>query len=104
MYVQGGDVFKAHGFQAAGYSYFGGEFADESFEVKHNQVGLVGMCKRNGEDHTNQCQFYVTLNAPLNFLDNKTVVFGRVVEGFRAFRLIEKMDTVNECPNPAVTI
>lgn len=62
------------------------------------------MCKRNGIAHTNQCQFYVTLGAPLSFLDNQTVIFGRVIEGFRIFKLIEKMDTVNEYPNPPVSI
>lgn len=34
-------------------SIYGGEFADESFHVKHTQIGLVGMCKRNGLKHTN---------------------------------------------------
>ena len=62
------------------------------------------MTKRNGIAHTNECQFYVTLGAPLSFLDNQCVVFGRVVQGFRAFRLIEKMDLVDEYPNPAVKI
>lgn len=104
MYVQLGDVKRAHGFQAAGYSFYGGEFADESFEVKHEEAGLVGMCHRNSDPHSNECQFYVTLGAPLSFLDNQTVVFGRVVEGFRAFRLIEKMELINETPSPTVTI
>jgi cyclophilin family peptidyl-prolyl cis-trans isomerase len=29
-----------------GASIHGGEFADESFHIKHTDVGLVGMCKR----------------------------------------------------------
>lgn len=29
-------------------SIYGGEFADESFHVKHCEVGLLGMCKRSG--------------------------------------------------------
>ena len=37
-------------------------------------------------------------------MDNETVVFGRVVQGFRVFRLIEKADTVNEYPTPPVQI
>ena len=40
----------------------------------------------------------------MNFMDNQTVVFGRVIEGFRTFRLIEKLDTVNEYPHPVVGI
>ena len=81
-----------------------GEFADESFEVKHQEAGLLGMCKRGGYANTNECQFYVTLGAPLSFKDGKNVVFGRVVSGMRTFRMIEKMDTVNERPNTKVTI
>jgi len=37
-------------------------------------------------------------------MDGQTVVFGRVIEGFRVFKMIERMDTVNEKPSPAVTI
>jgi len=62
------------------------------------------MCKRDGIKHTNECQFYVTLGAPLSFLDGKNVVFGRVIEGFRAFKLIEKTASSNEKPSPAVTV
>ena len=62
------------------------------------------MCKRSGIPHTNECQFYVTTGAPLTFMDGETVIFGRVVEGYRVFKLIEKMDTVNEKPHPSVTV
>lgn len=65
---------------------------------------MLGMCKRDGKAHTNECQFYVTLGGPLPFLDNECVVFGRVVIGMRVFREIEKMDTINEFPNPPVLV
>ena len=29
-------------------SAFEGEFADESFHVKHTEIGLIGMCKKKG--------------------------------------------------------
>ena len=87
-----------------GYSFYGGEFADESFQIKHSEPGLIGMCKRGGVPHSNECQFYVTLGAPLSFLDNQTVIFGRVIEGFRVFKLIEKSETLNEYPHPPVMI
>lgn len=92
------------GTPAGACSIFDGEFADESFEVKHTEPGLIGMCKRNGIANTNECQFYVTLSGPLPFLDGETVVFGRVVNGFRVFRQIEKLDTTNEYPIPQVVI
>jgi cyclophilin family peptidyl-prolyl cis-trans isomerase len=37
-------------------------------------------------------------------MDGKTVVFGRVVEGFRVFKLIEKLDLVNEKPAQPVRV
>ena len=66
--------------------------------MKHTEVGLLGMCKRKGYQHTAECQFYVTTSAPLTFLDNKYVVFGRVIIGMRAFKVIEKLDIINERP------
>jgi len=62
------------------------------------------MCKRGGIPNSNECQFYVTLGSPLTFMDGKTVVFGRVVEGFRVFKLIEKLDLVNEKPAQPVRV
>jgi cyclophilin family peptidyl-prolyl cis-trans isomerase len=121
MYIQGGDLSKVFSklihrskinsnifsflFTAKykdGFSVYDGEFADESFQVKHTEPGLLGMCKRSSVQHTNECQFYVTLGAPLSFMDGQTVIFGRVIEGFRVFKLIEKMDTTNERPHPPV--
>ena len=85
-------------------SIYQGEFADEGFEVKHDSVGLVGMSKRSGYPHTNQCQFYVTLGAPLSFLDNKCVLFGRVIQGMRVFKVVERLETLNQKPLVEVTI
>lgn len=62
------------------------------------------MCKRGGYANSNECQFYVTLGAPLAFMDKTNVIFGRVVNGMRTFRLIEKMETVNEKPAQKVTV
>jgi len=77
---------------------------DESFQVRHSEPALLGMCKRGGVPHSNESQFYVTLGAPLSFMDGQNVVFGRVIEGFRTFKMIEKMDLINERPNPGVFI
>jgi len=82
----------------------GGEFADESFHIKHTEVGLVGMCKRKSYAHSNECQFYVTTAAPLSFLDSKYVIFGRVITGMRAFKLMQKVDIVNEKPSQPIKI
>lgn len=47
------------------------------------------MCKVDEKKHSNECQFYVTVNAPLSFMDKNTV-FGRVISGMRIFRMMEK--------------
>jgi cyclophilin family peptidyl-prolyl cis-trans isomerase len=62
------------------------------------------MCKRKSYQHSNECQFYVTTGSPLSFLDNKYVVFGRVISGMRAFKMIEKLDIINERPVQTVKI
>lgn len=72
--------------------------------MKHTDIGLLGMCKRNGQKHTNESQFYITTGAPLTFLDGNNVVFGRVIQGMRAIKVIEKMETLNERPNDVVKI
>lgn len=46
----------------------------------------------------------MTMGAPLTFLDNKNVIFGRVIMGMRALKLIEKMETTNEKPNDSIKI
>lgn len=78
MYLQMGKVTTTQN-PTHGKSTYGGEFEDESFQVKHSEIGMLGMCKRDGLSHTNECQFYVTMGAPLTFLDNKNVIFGRVI-------------------------
>ena len=63
------------------------------------------MCQRSGLPNTNACQFYVTTAAPLSFMDNKNVVFGRVVEGMHFVRKIDALECVNEkSANMPVTI
>lgn len=90
MFIQGGRIASGES------SFFGGEFPDESFQVKHTEIGLLGMCKRSGIKHTNNTQFYITTGAPLGFLDNENVVFGRVISGMHFIESIEKLETVNE--------
>ena len=62
------------------------------------------MCKKGGYADTNECQFYITTGAPLGFMDGKNVIFGRVVNGMRTVKMIEKMETINERPSKKVAI
>lgn len=54
------------------------------------------MCKRSEIKHSNESQFYITTGAPLTFLDNQNVIFGRVISGMQHIEQIEKLETVNE--------
>lgn len=67
-------------------------------------MGLLGMCKRNGQSHSAESMFYITMGTPLTFLDNKNVIFGRVIMGMRALKLIEKLDCTNEKPTEPAKI
>jgi cyclophilin family peptidyl-prolyl cis-trans isomerase len=40
----------------------------------------------------------------LSFLDNKYVIFGRVISGMRALKMIEKSEQVNERPVQAALV
>ena len=65
---------------------------------------MLGMCHRNGYANTNESQFYITTGGPLSFMDNKNVIFGRVVSGMRAFKLMEKVECENQKPKEALRI
>jgi cyclophilin family peptidyl-prolyl cis-trans isomerase len=62
------------------------------------------MAKRSGYANTNECQFYITTGAPLSALDNKNVVFGRVISGMRAIKMIDKLEVYNQKPTSIVQI
>ncbi len=65
----------------AGKGNPGWTLPDETFAVKHDEVGLIGLAN-NGEPHTAASQFYITLQ-PVPWLNGKRVVFGKV-SGVRA--------------------
>ena len=97
--AQGGDITKNNG--QGGESIYGPKFQDESFKHKHNGRGDLSMA--NSGSHTNGSQFFITFKKT-DWLNNKHVVFGKVVQGIEVLDKIEAVGTSNGKPKKPVII
>ncbi|KAI9764551.1 MAG: Peptidyl-prolyl cis-trans isomerase H [Geoglossum simile] len=98
--VQGGDFLHGDGTGSATI-YGTRSFADENFIKKHDAPGLLSMA--NSGPSTNGCQFFITTVAT-PFLNNKHVVFGKVIDGMDVVRKIENARTNREKPTQDIVI
>ncbi|KAI5286492.1 Peptidyl-prolyl cis-trans isomerase H [Ascosphaera aggregata] len=98
--IQGGDFI--HGDGTGSISAYGtATFADENFNLTHDGPGMLSMA--NSGPNTNGCQFFITCVAT-PFLNNKHVVFGRVVEGMDFVRMVENTRVARDKPIQEVLI
>lgn len=97
--LQGGDFTNGNG--TGGESIYGLKFPDENFAHKHTIGGLLSMA--NAGPNTNGSQFFIT-TVPCSWLDGKHTVFGKVIQGMKIVRDIERVGSRSGQPTQEVQI
>ena len=69
-----------------GSSIYNGMFEDENFQMRHEKRGDLSMANKG--PGTNSSQFFLTF-VPCDWLNDKHVVFGHVVDGWEVLDMLE---------------
>ncbi|CAG8573381.1 2228_t:CDS:2 [Paraglomus occultum] len=96
---QGGDFTAGDG--TGGESIYGEKFEDEAFVFKHDRTMLLSMA--NAGPNTNGSQFFITTSKTPH-LDDKHVIFGKVIKGKNLVRKMESIPTNSDRPVEDVVI
>lgn len=95
LMIQGGDIINFDG--SSGESIYGKTFEDENFEISHSEKGYLSSVNE-GKPNTNSSQFIITTDGGTH-LDNKNVVFGKVIRGIGVVdEISEKCPTLKDKP------
>ena len=97
--AQGGDFTNHNG--TGGKSIYGEKFNDENFTMKHTEPYLLSMA--NAGKNTNGSQFFITF-VPCPWLDNKHVVFGKVIKGKEVVDALHAISSADGKPTKTAKI
>jgi cyclophilin family peptidyl-prolyl cis-trans isomerase len=98
LMLHGGDITKHDG--TGGCSIYGPTFNDEGFKYYHS-IGALSMANKG--PNTNGSQFFIT-TATSPHLDQKHVVFGKLVDGLELLKEIESYGTSTGKPTKEIMI
>ncbi|PBC28001.1 E3 SUMO-protein ligase RanBP2 [Apis cerana cerana] len=98
-WCQGGDVTKFNG--SGGISIYGDFFENENYNLHHAGPGILSMCNEN--ENKSNSKFNLTFKR-LETVNEKNVVFGKVIAGLSNIYKIEEFGTKTGKPFKTIIV